>query len=209
MAGAFGRFDQRGNRRVFELGCGQPSANRFQRRGIAGRVRHFGQNAQIGGLALDVPVVLRKAKRRLGIVVEHQLEARFLAAMHGVAPRPACVETRAQRGHCRVGFGQPQSLLRKREAQEQTIHALLLFDERDDVGGAVLFEQPVAIGSDGVEIARVGGERCPEMQCRPGSPRRCAISPSNDSIHARTSGAASGSVESQRLSAAFARSPCR
>ena len=60
--------------------------------------------------------------------------------------------------------GRPQRLLRKGQTQQQPVHALLVLDERNDFGGAVLFEQPVAVGADRVEIARVGGERRPEMR---------------------------------------------
>ena len=133
-----------------------------------------------------------------------QLEARFLAPMHGVAARTAGVEARAQGRQRRLGFGAAQCLLRERKPQQQRIDALFVFDERNDVGSALLFEQPIAVRADRVEIARIGSERCPEMLSAAASPCRCAISPSSDSIQARTSAGASGIAASERSSAAFA-----
>jgi hypothetical protein len=68
-----------------------------KRSGIAGRSGGFGEDAQVGGLALHLPVVERKRERLPRIAGERQLEARVLALMRRIATLPACVESRAQR----------------------------------------------------------------------------------------------------------------
>ena len=138
------RLHQRGDGRVFEAGRGEPLANRFARRRIARRVRRLGEDAQVRRLALDLPVLLSEAQREFRIAVELQLEARFLAPMHGIAARATRVEARAQSRHRRFGFGTPQCLLREREPQQQRIDARLVLHQRHDVGGTPLVEQPIA-----------------------------------------------------------------
>ena len=94
-----------------------------------------------------------------------QLKARLLAPVHDVAACAARIETaREASPPSYSASGTPQRLLREREPQQQRVDALLLLHQRNDVGGALLLEQPVAVRADRVEVARIGGERGAEMR---------------------------------------------
>ncbi len=89
-------FDQRRHRGVFESRLREPLPHGLLGGRISGGRGGFGENAQVRGFALHVPVVTGEPQRGLRIAVQLQLEARLLAPVHDVAARPAGVETRAQ-----------------------------------------------------------------------------------------------------------------
>ena len=101
--------------RTVSLAAGSPVA-----------ARGFGEDAQVRGFALHVPVVTGQPQRGLRIAVQLQLKARLLAPVHDVAARPAGVEARAQRSDARVGFRPLQRLLRERQSQQQRVDARLV-----------------------------------------------------------------------------------
>jgi hypothetical protein len=56
------------------------------------------QDAEVGRLALHVPVVAGEPKRTLRIVLDDETKARLLATMHRVAARARGVEARRELG---------------------------------------------------------------------------------------------------------------
>src|SRR5437899_174243 len=79
-------------RRVLKSRVDDPGIDDFERSGIVRSKRRLLENAQVGGLALDLPVVAREGERFAGVPLNFQLEARLFALMERVAAGTRGVE---------------------------------------------------------------------------------------------------------------------
>ena len=136
---------------------------------------------------------------------KRELEARVLALVHGVAAGAACLEARAQRLDRRRGF-RPSSRRVARARAAAAAH------RRASRCRRARSRRPRAAGRGANRCTRPGDtgladwRRAPRGSVRSaaGSPRRCAISPSSVSAHARPAPSMRTAPASVRRSVSYA-----
>jgi len=132
-----------------------------QNRCIAGGSGCFRENAQVGRLALDLPVFPRQPQSSRSIVFDRQPVPRFLAFMQRIAASACGIEAIGKLppvlGECRCRIGQLP--LGESKTQQKVVVSRLVRYQRSHLAGPAPVEQEVAIGGDQVRVTWLESER--------------------------------------------------